>query len=80
VGRRFNQYQHPFQLEMKKVMELTVAVMIVVDKGRALAIYSLPEPCVRLTTPRARHFATALVSMKVLRICCADSRTRDASP
>jgi hypothetical protein len=44
---------------MKKAIKLKMAVTIVVDKGKALAIYSLLEPCVRLTTPRARQIATA---------------------
>lgn len=59
VDKQFNLFRHPSQLKTKKAIRLKMAVIIVVDKGKALAIYSLPEPCVRLTAPRARQIATA---------------------
>lgn len=59
--KQFIPYLHPFPLGMMKVVGLGVAVIIVVDGGKALAIYSLQKPCMRLPTPKARPSAIALL-------------------
>jgi hypothetical protein len=49
-------YRHPFQLEMKKVIKVKKAVITVADKSKALAINSLQEPYMHLSTQRAQPF------------------------
>ena len=45
---------------MRKVIKVKKAVITVADKSKALAINSLLEPCMRLTTRKAQPFSASV--------------------
>lgn len=53
-GTLFTQFQHPSQLEMRKVIIIKKVVITVADKSKALEIDSLQEPCMCLETHKAQ--------------------------
>ena len=80
VDKQFNPFPHPSQLKMEKAIRLKMAVIIVVDRGGALAVYSLLEPCVRLTAPRARQIATAAMERAFVDVVIRDQHLLRRQP
>ena len=64
-GRQFDLYRHPFRPGTGRVVRVGEAVVTVADGSDALAINSLQEPYVHLTTRRAQPFT----------LCAGDARS-----
>ena len=63
MDKPFTQFLHRVLLKKMKVIKVKKAVITVADKSNALAINSLQEPCVRLSTRRAQLFTLLFVAL-----------------